>query len=55
MVEGYVMELSMGFLTKYIQDFQAMIQKMWDVEEKEGISGEGLEGTRSQVHLDLTK
>jgi hypothetical protein len=26
---------------------------MWDVEEKEGISGEDLEGNSSQVHLDL--
>jgi hypothetical protein len=32
-----------------------MIQRMWDAEEEEGISVEGLEGTNYQVHLNLAE
>ncbi len=54
MAEKYVMEVSMGFLIKYIQDFWAMTQKMWDAEEEEGFNGEVLEGANFQVDLDPT-
>ncbi len=55
MIERYAMEVSMGFLIEYIQDFWAMTQKVWDAEEEEGISGEVLEGASFRVDLDLAK
>jgi hypothetical protein len=54
MVEKYVVEVSMGFLIEYIQDFRAMIRRVWDAEEEEGVSGEVLEGANSQVDLAPT-
>ncbi len=55
MTKKYAMELSMGFLTEYIQDFRTMILRMWDVKEEEGVSGEVLEGASFQVNLDLAE
>jgi len=52
MAKGYVMEVSMGFIIEYLQDFQAMTWKVWDVEEEEGVSREVLEGASSQIVLD---
>lgn len=33
MAERYVMEMSMGFLIEYIEDFRAMTGRVWDAEE----------------------
>lgn len=44
MVERYTMEVSMGFLIEYIQDFQAMAWRVWDVEEEEDVSGRSWKG-----------
>ncbi len=47
------MEVSMGFITEYMQNFRTMTWKVWDVEEEEGVNGEVLEGANFQVILDL--
>jgi hypothetical protein len=52
MAEGYAMEVSMGFIIKYMQGFRPMIRRVWDVEEEEGVSGEVFKGADSQVVLD---
>jgi hypothetical protein len=55
MVEGYAMEVSMGFLKKYIQNFWIVIWRVWGAKEEEGIRGEVLEGASSQVDLNPAK
>ncbi len=47
------MEVSMGFIMEYMQNFQTMTWKVWDAEEEEGVNGEVLEGANFQVILDL--
>ncbi len=53
MVEGYVMEVSMGFIMEYMQNFWTVTWRVWDAEEEERVNGEVLEGPNSQVILDL--
>jgi hypothetical protein len=53
MVEAYAMEESMGFLTKYMQDFMPVNRKMWDAEKGKNVSGEVLEGASKSVYLGL--
>jgi len=47
------MEVSMGFIMEYMQNFRTMTWKVWDAEEEEGVNGEVLEGANSQVILNL--
>jgi hypothetical protein len=39
MAEGYAIEESMGFLTKHMQDFRLVSQRMCDIKEEEGVGG----------------
>jgi hypothetical protein len=49
MVEGYVLDETMGFVTKYLQEFQHVSKRIWDVEEEEGMVIEVLEGVIEKV------
>ncbi len=42
MVEGYILDDIMGFVIEYLQEFQHVSRRVWDVEEKEGVVGEVL-------------
>lgn len=44
MAEGYILDETMGFVTKYLQEFYHVSRRIWDVKEKEGVVGEVLEG-----------
>ncbi len=54
MAKKYAMEMFMGFLIKYIQDFRIMTRRVWDAKGKKGASGEVLEGVSFQINLDPT-
>jgi hypothetical protein len=47
------MEESMGFLTKYMQNFMAVSRKLWDAEEEKGVSGKGVRGSWQICLLEL--
>ncbi len=46
MVEGYILDETMGFVIEYLQEFQHVSKRFWDVEEveEEGVVREVLEG-----------
>ncbi len=44
MVEGYMVDETIGFVTEYLQDFRHVRQRIWDADEEEGVYGEALEG-----------
>jgi len=50
MVEGYVLEETLGFVTKYLQEFEHVSRRVWDAEE-EGVFGEVLEGVPTKFVL----
>lgn len=50
MVEGYILDDIMGFVIKYLQEFQFVFRKNWDVEE-EGVAREVLKGVTKKVVL----
>jgi hypothetical protein len=33
MVEGYILDDIMGFVTKYLEEFQHVFRRIWDVED----------------------
>jgi DNA-binding transcriptional regulator PaaX len=41
----------MGFVTKYLQEFQQLSKRIWDIEEEEKMVREILEGTVEKVVL----
>jgi len=43
-LEGYVLDETMGLMTKYLQEFQHISRKKWDAKEEEGVVGEVLKG-----------
>ena len=47
MAEGYIVDESMGFMTEYMQAFEAVETRVWDSNEEEGVAGEVLEGGRT--------
>ncbi len=51
MVEGYILDETMGFVTKYLQEFQHVSKIIWDVEEEEGVVGKVLKGIIEKVVL----
>lgn len=48
-----MLEETLGFVTKYLQEFQHVFKRVWDAYEK-GVSGEVLEGTPTKVVLNHT-
>jgi hypothetical protein len=55
MAKRYAMEILMGVLIEYLQDFQVVTQRVWDVEEEKAVSGEVLEGANSRINLNLVE
>jgi hypothetical protein len=39
----------MGFVTKYLQEFQHVFRRIWDAEKEEGVAREVLEGVIEKV------
>jgi hypothetical protein len=52
MAEGYMVDETIGFVTKYLQNFRHVRQRIWDADEKEGVYGEVLEGAATKLTLD---
>jgi len=44
MAKGYIYDETIGFVTKYMQEFKHVRCRIWDTYEKEGVCGEMLEG-----------
>ncbi len=51
MAEGYIFDETIGFVTKYLQDFHVRC-KIWDADEEEGVYGEVVEGAATKLTLD---
>jgi hypothetical protein len=52
MVEGYLYDKTIGFVTEYMQDFSHVQHRIWDVDEEEGVCSEVLEGAGIKFILD---
>jgi hypothetical protein len=52
MAEGYILDKTIGFVTKYLQDFRHVRRKIWDVDEEEEVYGEVMEGAATKLILD---
>ena len=37
MVEGYILDETIGFVTEYLQDFRHVRHRIWDADEEEGV------------------
>jgi hypothetical protein len=46
MAEGYLKDECIGFITEYLQRFEAVQRRVWDAEEEYGDAEEVPEGTR---------
>jgi hypothetical protein len=44
MATGYLMDETLGLITKYMDQFQPSKRQIWDLDEEEGVCGEVLEG-----------
>jgi hypothetical protein len=51
MALGYVLDETLGFVTKYMQTFTQVRRRVWDVDEEKKVYGEVLEGFRSKFRL----
>jgi hypothetical protein len=51
MASGYVLDETLGFVTKYMQMFTQVRRRVWDVDEEEEVYGEVLEGFGSKYRL----
>jgi hypothetical protein len=54
MVKGSVLDETMGFVIEYLQEFQHVSKRIWDVEEEKGVVGEVLKGVVEKVVLSST-
>ncbi len=52
MAEGYFYDETIGFVTKYMQDFLNVRHQIWDGNKEEGVCSEVLEGARIKFILD---
>jgi hypothetical protein len=52
MVEGYILDETIGFVTEYLQDFRHVQHRIWDANEEEGVDGEVVEGAATKFTLD---
>ncbi len=52
MAEGYILDETIGFVTKYLQDFRHVRRRIWDADEEEGVYGEVVEGAVTKLTLD---
>lgn len=51
MIEGYIQDECLGFVTKYLQRFETIQRCIWDVDEEEGDVNEVLEGTSTKSFM----
>jgi hypothetical protein len=51
MASRYVLDETLGLVTKYMQMFTQVHCRIWDVNEEEGVYGEVLEGSGSKFRL----
>jgi hypothetical protein len=51
MALGYVLDETLGFVTKYMQMCTHVRRRVWDADEEEGVYGEVLEGSGSKFRL----
>ncbi len=49
MAKGYELEETLGFVTKYLQEFEYVSRRVWDAKEKEGVFGKVLEGAPIKI------
>jgi hypothetical protein len=49
MVKGYILNETMGFVTKYLQEFQHVSRRIWDAEKEDGVAGKVLKSVVVQV------
>jgi hypothetical protein len=54
MAEGYVLDETMGFVIEYLQEFQHVSRRIWDVEEEGGMVGMVLKGVVEKIVLSST-
>jgi hypothetical protein len=53
MVEGYLKDECIGFITEYLQRFDAIQRQVWDAEEEYGDVEEVLEGVGKEYVMTL--
>ncbi len=54
MVENYIWDEWLGFITKYLQKNDIVKRGIWDADEEEGDVGEVLEGVGTKFHMSPT-
>lgn len=54
MVEGYLKDECIGFVTEYLQRFDTMHRRMWDADEEYGDVEEILEGIGQTYMMDAS-
>jgi hypothetical protein len=55
MATRYLMDETLGLITKYMDQFQPSKKQIWDSDEEEGVCGEVLEGASTQIELMVTQ
>ncbi len=50
MVEGYMLDKILGFVTYYLHEFEHVLKRVWDAKEK-GVFGKVLKGVRTKFVL----
>jgi hypothetical protein len=54
MAEGYVRDECLGFITEYLQRFEVVDHRVWDVDEEYGDAEEVLEGAEAKYMMSTT-
>jgi hypothetical protein len=54
MVEGYIQDECLCFITEYLQKFDIVKRRIWDADEEKGDVGEVLEGVGTKLHMSTT-
>ncbi len=52
MVEGYVLDKTLGFVTNYLHEFEHVLKRVWDAKEK-GVFEKVLKGVHTKFVLSL--
>jgi hypothetical protein len=55
MATRYLMDETLGLITKYMDQFQPSKKQIWDSDKEEGVCGEVLEGASTQIKLMVTQ
>jgi len=54
MAEGYICDECLGFVTEYLQSFEVVQRRVWDVDDKEGDVGEVVKGVGTKFVMSPT-